>query len=218
MSLEENINRFIKEAIVDLACDNNINHRNYDNNKRDPMFKNKLIKNNYNVDLTVEQIVKEILSNKIITKKIQKFQKNNKITFNAQPKDTTLNSYIDKEALDDENVELDDENVELGNENVELGNENVELGNEGVELGNEGVELGNEDLDLDDEGVELGNEDLDLDDEDLDLDEEEELEELKTELFNDFIEKSGLYEINSLHGDYNDRFVNKFFEAIATFK
>ncbi len=183
MSLEENINRFIKEAIVDLACDNNINHRNYDNNKRDPMFKNKLIKNNYNVDLTVEQIVKEILSNKIITKKIQKFQKNNKITFNAQPKDTTLNSYIDKEALDDENVELDDENVELGNE-----------------------------------GVELGNEDLDLDDEDLDLDEEEELEELKTELFNDFIEKSGLYEINSLHGDYNDRFVNKFFEAIATFK
>ncbi len=197
MSLEENINRFIKEAIVDLACDNNINHRNYDNNKRDPMFKNKLIKNNYNVDLTVEQIVKEILSNKIITKKIQKFQKNNKITFNAQPKDTTLNSYIDKEALDDENVELDDENVELGNEGVELDDENVELGNEGVELGNE---------------------DLDLDDEDLDLDEEEELEELKTELFNDFIEKSGLYEINSLHGDYNDRFVNKFFEAIATFK
>ena len=62
--------KYIKQTIVELACNNTLDHRNYDCEERESNFKNKMIENSYNFDLTIYQIVKELTSNNIFVKLI----------------------------------------------------------------------------------------------------------------------------------------------------
>ena len=73
MSLEANLVKFIKEIIVELACNNFIDHRDYDRLMRESNLKNKMIQNNYNFEVSINQIVKEIFVNKKIMNQIKFF-------------------------------------------------------------------------------------------------------------------------------------------------
>lgn len=141
MVLETSLIMFVKKTIVELACSNNIDHRNYDRTVHQSKLKELMIKNNYNLDLTIEQIVKESLEDITFLKMLKPFQK--KITLDAEPKKNPLNDI--------------------------------------------------EHLDYD----------------------EDDLFELKTDVYYRFIEFVGLNELLNLHGDVSDVFQADFIKAIS---
>jgi hypothetical protein len=93
MSLEANLVKFIKEIIVELACNNFIDHRDYDRLMRESNLKNKMIQNNYNFEVSINQIVKEIFVNKKIMNQIKFFINKNIIDMKAQPKNENNNNF-----------------------------------------------------------------------------------------------------------------------------
>jgi len=124
MSLEDNLIKFIKELIVELACNNFINHIEYDKIKRSSNLKNKMIKNNYNFESSIKEVVKEILVDKKFINKVNFFTKKNYIE--AKPKFKLLRwikylynkDYYDD--LEEENCfdDLDEENSFYGNDQL----------------------------------------------------------------------------------------------------
>ena len=75
MSLKANLNIFIKNTIVELACNNLIDHRNYEKNIHDSKLKTGMVKNNYNFDLTINEILEELLQDETFLDMVQSFQK-----------------------------------------------------------------------------------------------------------------------------------------------
>jgi hypothetical protein len=75
MSLKANLNIFIKNTIVELACNNRIDHRNYEKNIHDSKLKTGMVKNNYNFDLTINEILEELLQDETFLDMVQSFQK-----------------------------------------------------------------------------------------------------------------------------------------------
>lgn len=124
MSLEANLIKFIKELIIELACNNFINHKEYDKIKRSSNLKNKMIKNNYNFESSIKEVVKEILVDKKFMNKVNFFTKKNYIE--AKPKFKLLRwikylynkDYYDD--LEEENCfdDLDEENSFYGNDQL----------------------------------------------------------------------------------------------------
>ena len=124
MSLEDNLIKFIKELIVELACNNFINHIEYDKIKRSSNLKNKMIKNNYNFESSIKEVVKEILVDKKFINKVNFFTKKNYIE--AKPKFKLLRwikylynkDYYDD--LEEENCfdDLDEENSFYDNDQL----------------------------------------------------------------------------------------------------
>jgi hypothetical protein len=129
MSLEANLIKFIKETIVELACNNFINHIEYDKIKRESNLKNKMIKNNYNFESSIKEVVKEILVDKKIMNKVNFFTKKNYIEAKPQFKLIRWIKYLyNKDYYDDleeENCfdDLDEEKSFYENDQYKLRND-----------------------------------------------------------------------------------------------
>jgi hypothetical protein len=103
MTLESNIVMFIKKTIIELACNNKLDHRNYDKNTYQSRLKKATVKHNYNLDLAITEIVKELIADESIMEMIKTIRKEK----------------VDSDIIDEDVEGIEDNEDEVINEDEE---------------------------------------------------------------------------------------------------